>query len=472
MPALWRENKPNSSGAADQKRGRAIIGSLEDFQYLLRRATDTGFAVCENDRALDKFRVVDHRLNKRIIAERRIGEIEVFIFRLALSHQIAGFHVEERQNLLEALCVRRGHEIFNNNRLDPLFLQEGERLAGFAAARIVVNFNRHCLKTPLIAGILSQSPASVQSRRERGGDSGQGAHCLHRVLAQSAMIAYVSAMTSPLLTRRDPGNSGMLPRLANKIGFVNWRGFLTLLWKEIHRFLKVPLQTIFAPMMTSVLFLAIFTLAFGGSGRYIGAVSFDVFLAPGLIMMAVIQNAFANTSSSILISKVQGNIVDILMPPLSPTELTLAYVLAGVARGACVALVVAVAVWPFVDLSVHSWPVIIYYVFAAGLMLSLLGIAAGIISDKFDHMAAVTNFIIMPLSFLSGTFYSIERLTGIWYQISHLNPFFYMIDGFRYGFIGTSDSVVWVGALLIAAVDIALYIFVWALIKSGYRLKA
>src|SRR5690606_1702038 len=148
--------------------------------------------------------------------------------------------------------------------------------------------------------------------------------------------------------------------------------------------------------------------------------------------------------------------VDILMPPLSPTELTLAYVLAGVARGACVALVVAVAVWPFVDLSVHSWPVIIYYVFAAGLMLSLLGIAAGIISDKFDHMAAVTNFVIMPLSFLSGTFYSIERLTGIWYQIIHLNPFFYMIDGFRYGFIGTSVSVVWVGALLIAAVDIAL----------------
>ncbi|MZR24285.1 ABC transporter permease [Sneathiella chungangensis] len=256
------------------------------------------------------------------------------------------------------------------------------------------------------------------------------------------------------------------------IGLVNWRGMTTLLWKEVRRFLKVPLQTVLAPMMTTILFLAIFTLAFGGSGRYVGEVSYANFLAPGLIMMAVIQNAFANTSSSILISKIQGNIVDILMPPLSAAELTLAYVLSGLARGAAVALVVGLSMWILIDFTVHSWLAILYFVTGAGLMLSLLGMIAGIISEKFDHMAAVTNFIIMPLSFLSGTFYSIERLTGVWYQISHLNPFFFMIDGFRYGFIGTSDSNIWVGAGVIAALDILLYIGVWALIKSGYRLKA
>ncbi len=253
---------------------------------------------------------------------------------------------------------------------------------------------------------------------------------------------------------------------------MNWLGFITLLWKEVRRFLKVPLQTVLAPMMTTILFLAIFTLAFGGSERYVGEVSYASFLAPGLIMMAVIQNSFANTSSSILISKVQGNIVDILMPPLSAAELTLAYVLSGLARGLTVAMVVGIVMWLLIDISIHSWVAVIYYVISAGLMLSLLGMIAGILSEKFDHMAAMTNFVIMPLSFLSGTFYSIDRLTGVWYQISHLNPFFYMIDGFRYGFIGTSDSSIWVGAVSIAALDILLYIAVWALIKSGYRLKA
>lgn len=267
-------------------------------------------------------------------------------------------------------------------------------------------------------------------------------------------------------------DSSASTRLGSRIGFVNWHGLLTLLWKEVRRFLKVPLQTVLAPMMTTILFLAIFTLAFGGSERYVGEVSYASFLAPGLIMMAVIQNSFANTSSSILISKIQGNIVDILMPPLSASELTLAFVLSGLARGLTVALAVGVVMWMLIDISVHSWTAVIFYLVGAGLMLSLLGMIAGIVSEKFDHMAAMTNFIIMPLSFLSGTFYSIDRLTGVWYQISHLNPFFYMIDGFRYGFIGTSDSSIWVGAAAITALDILLYIGVWALIKSGYRLKA
>jgi len=258
----------------------------------------------------------------------------------------------------------------------------------------------------------------------------------------------------------------------SKTAFLNWLGLYTLLMKEVKRFLKVPLQTIFAPMMTTMLFLAIFTLAFGNSDRYDGAVSFADFLAPGLIMMAVIQNAFANTSSSLVIAKVQGNIVDVLMPPLSASELTLAYAFSGLARGVVVAMAVSVCMWFVLDLQVHSWGAVLYFLVAAGLMLSLLGIIGGIISDKFDHIAAVTNFVVMPLSFLSGTFYSVERLSGIWYDLSHINPFFYMIDGFRYGFIGTSDSSLLQGALVVGILDIVLYLTVWILFKRGYKLKA
>jgi ABC-2 type transport system permease protein len=271
-------------------------------------------------------------------------------------------------------------------------------------------------------------------------------------------------------TEMQPNLSVMPP--ANHIGLVNWLGVYTLLSKEVRRFLKVPLQTVLAPMMTTMLFLAIFTLAFGNGERYMGDLPYATFLGPGLIMMAVIQNSFANTSSSILISKVQGNIVDILMPPLSAAELTFAIALSGLARGLTVAAAVGLCMWFLIDLQVHSWAAVLYFVFGAGLMLSLLGMIAGIVSEKFDHMAAMTNFVIMPLSFLSGTFYSIDRLTGVWYQVSHLNPFFYMIDGFRYGFIGTSDSSVWIGVIVIAVLDVALYATVWALFKRGYKLKA
>jgi len=262
------------------------------------------------------------------------------------------------------------------------------------------------------------------------------------------------------------------PNTVMNTGFVNWLGLYTLLEKEIKRFLKVPLQTILAPMMTTLLFLAIFTLAFGKGGRYSGDISFSTFLAPGLIMMAVIQNSFANTSSSLVIAKVQGNIVDVLMPPLSAFELTVAYALSGLARGLVVATAVAVCMWFFIDLTVHSWGAVIYFVIAAGTMLSLLGIVGGIISDKFDHIAAVTNFVVMPLSFLSGTFYSVDRLTGIWYDLSHVNPFFYMIDGFRYGFIGTSDSSLIQGALIVGGIVLLLFVLVWWLFKRGYKLKA
>jgi ABC-2 type transport system permease protein len=272
--------------------------------------------------------------------------------------------------------------------------------------------------------------------------------------------------------KENPVQSMLKPTNVSQIGAVNWLGVYTLLSKEVRRFLKVPLQTVFAPMMTTMLFLAIFTLAFGNGERYVGDLPYANFLGPGLIMMAVIQNSFANTSSSLLISKVQGNIVDILMPPLSASELTFAFALSGLARGLTVAIVVGLTMWLLIDLTVYSWPAVLYFVIGAGLMLSLLGMIGGIVSDKFDHMAAMTNFVIMPLSFLSGTFYSIDRLTGVWYQISHINPFFYMIDGFRYGFIGTSDSSVWIGVVVIAVLDGLLYLTVWTMFKRGYKLKA
>ena len=262
------------------------------------------------------------------------------------------------------------------------------------------------------------------------------------------------------------------PLQPQPIGAVNWLGIWTLYAKEVQRFLKVGVQSVLAPVVTTLLFLAIFTLAIGPRGQAVATASFGAFLAPGLIMMAIIQNSFANTSSSLLISKIQGNIVDVLMPPLMPAELTLCYALSGATRGIIVALAVGVSMLFFVDLQVaHAWAVV-FYAPAASLLLSLLGVIAGIWAEKFDHMAAVTNFVIMPLAFLSGTFYSVERLPGIWYAVSHANPFFYMIDGFRYGFIGHADGSLAVGVGLLVGLNLALWFICHRLFARGWRLKA
>jgi len=259
---------------------------------------------------------------------------------------------------------------------------------------------------------------------------------------------------------------------SRRIQSVNWMGVGTLYVKEVQRFLKVVLQTVVAPSITTLLFMAIFMLALGGNARYVGGIPFRDFLAPGLVMMAIIQNAFANTSSSILISKIQGNIVDVLMPPLSEGELTSAFALGGVTRGLCVGLAVSLPISLLASMvPVHLWAVL-YFAFAASLMLSLIGIMTGIWADKFDHNASITNFIIMPLSFLSGTFYSIERLPGVWQTLSQFNPFFYMIDGFRYGFTGHADGSLTTGVILIAALDVVLWIACHVMFKSGYKLKA
>lgn len=255
---------------------------------------------------------------------------------------------------------------------------------------------------------------------------------------------------------------------------VNGLGLMTLTFREIRRFLKVYVQTVLAPVATTLIFLAVFVLAMGDSmsRTLIGGLPFPVFLAPGLIMMAMAQNAFANTSSSLVIAKIQGNIVDVLMAPLSAAELSIAFTLGGVVRGLVVGLAVSLAMLLFVPLQIHSIAAILFYAVMASAMLSLLGVAGGIWADKFDHIAAVTNFIVTPLSFLSGTFYSIERLPDSLRFLAHINPFFYMIDGFRFGFTGHADASLLSGGLLLTGCNLGLGWLVWSMFHSGYKLKA
>jgi ABC-2 type transport system permease protein len=253
---------------------------------------------------------------------------------------------------------------------------------------------------------------------------------------------------------------------------LNLIGLWTLYLKEVRRFLKVPGQTLAAPVVTTLMFLLIFSLALGRGGRVIEGLPFLEFLAPGLVMMAVIQNAFANTSSSILIGKIQGNIVDMLMPPLRPGELLFGIVAGGVTRGLLVAVVVTLAMLPAVAIRIEHPLLVLYYALSGSLMLALLGLLGGIWAERFDQMAAVTNFVVTPLSFLSGTFYSIAQLPGPFLLAAHLNPFFYLIDGLRFGFTGHADGSVVIGALAVAAVNLALWLLAHALLARGYRLKA
>ena len=257
-----------------------------------------------------------------------------------------------------------------------------------------------------------------------------------------------------------------------RIGKINWRGLWTLYLKEVRRFLNVFTQTLVAPMVTTLLFLAIFALALGGAGRAVEGVPYILFLAPGLIMMTLMQNAFANTSSSIVMAKVQGNIVDILMPPLSASELGLGIAGGGVTRGLMVGCVAGLAMSFFVPLGIHDPLTLIFHAVNGAVMLALLGVIGGIWAEKFDHMAAITNFVITPFSFLSGTFYSVQRLPETWQIVAHFNPFFYLIDGFRYGFIGHADGSLAAGYLVVLAVNLGLWAIVHRMFATGYRLKA
>lgn len=254
---------------------------------------------------------------------------------------------------------------------------------------------------------------------------------------------------------------------------VNWGGLRALYVKEVRRFFKVQTQTIWAPAVTTLLYLIIFTIALGSGRRDVLGVHFVDFLAPGLIAMAMIQNSFANASFSLLVGKIQGTIIDYLMPPLSELELLAAMVGAAVTRAILVGLAVWLVMlfWPGVDVGIdHLWAVVLFGLLGAS-MLALLGVLTSIWAEKFDHAAAVTNFVVAPLALLSGTFYSVDRLSPMFAAISHANPFFYAISGFRYGFIGAADSPVAVGALILFGVNIALAVLCFALLRSGWKLK-
>lgn len=260
---------------------------------------------------------------------------------------------------------------------------------------------------------------------------------------------------------------------------VNWVGLKTLYMKEVRRFFKVQTQTIWAPAITTLLFLVIFTVALGRGGREVLGVNFATFVAPGLIVMGMMQNAFANASFSFLSGKIQGTIVDFLMPPLSEGELMLAMVAAAVTRAVLVglALTLAMLLWPSVDLSVaHPWAVL-WFGLMGSVFLALLGFLSSIWAEKFDHNAAITNFVVAPLSLLSGTFYVIDNLAPAFQSISRANPFFYVISGFRFGFLGRSDIgdtnlAVLHSALALGALNLVLALVVYIVLRSGWKLKS
>lgn len=255
------------------------------------------------------------------------------------------------------------------------------------------------------------------------------------------------------------------------MGRANWLGLWALYVREVTRFVKMFGQTLLAPVVTTVLFLAVFSVAFGGAGRSVAGIPYTEFLAPGLIMMAVLQNAFANTSTSLMMAKVNLNIVDTLMPPLSAAELTCGFAMGGATRGVAVAAAVALSMSFFVPLGVHHLAFIFFHVFGASLMMSLIGMMAAIWAEKFDQIASIANFVVLPLSFLSGTFYTIQRLPEGVRTISLLNPFFYAVDGLRYGFLGYSDGDPMIGLLVVGGADILLWIACHMMFASGYKLK-
>jgi ABC-2 type transport system permease protein len=254
---------------------------------------------------------------------------------------------------------------------------------------------------------------------------------------------------------------------------VNWGGLKTLYLKEVRRFFKVQLQTVWAPAITTLLYLAIFTIALGRGGRTVMGAPFADFLAPGLIVMAMIQNAFANSSFSLLVGKIQGNIVDYLMPPLSTGELIAGLVGAAVTRAFLVGLAVwaAMLLWPGLSVAVRHPLLIAWFGLMGALMLSFLGLLTSIWAEKFDHAAAVTNFVVTPLSLLSGTFYSVHQLSPTFQAVSHANPFFYVISGFRAGFLGVSDSPLFIGGIVLLALNALLWAVCYWLLKSGWKIK-
>ena len=262
------------------------------------------------------------------------------------------------------------------------------------------------------------------------------------------------------------------PGVATLIG-VNWIGLKTLYIKEVRRFFKVHMQTVWAPAINALLLMTIFIIAQARGDAQVMGVSFAAFIAPGLIMSAMLHNSFANGSFSLMVGKMQGTIVDYLMPPLSTGELIAALVGAAVTRAILVGLAVwlAMLLWPGMALPLTHPLAVLWFGLMGSTMLALLGVLTSIWADKFDQSAMVTNFVVLPLSLLSGTVYSVHQLSPLFQTISHANPFFYVISGFRYGFLGISDSPILVGAIGLAVVNGALWAACYALVRSGWKIK-
>ena len=271
---------------------------------------------------------------------------------------------------------------------------------------------------------------------------------------------------------KDMASPPVPPQPRDYSGF-NWTGFKTLYLKEVRRFWKVGMQTVAAPVVTSLLYMMVFVVAVKGAAPPISGVAFATFVAPGLIMMAIINNAFANSSSSLLQAKMMGLTSDFLTPPLSPLEQVSAFALGAATRGVFVGAVTAlvVALLPRSQITVVAPLAILFFGVGAALIMGFVGILTGLVSEKFDHLAAITNFLIMPMTFLSGTFYLVDRLPEPFRTASHFNPFFYLIDGFRYGFIGHADGNLGVGMALTSFLVLALAVTCWLLFRAGWRLK-
>ncbi len=279
-------------------------------------------------------------------------------------------------------------------------------------------------------------------------------------------------MQAHLGAMKDMAESVVPPQPRDYAGF-NWTGFATLYQREVRRFWKVGMQTVAAPVVTTLLYMMVFVVAVRGAAPPIHGTPFSAFVAPGLIMMAILNNAFANSSSSLLQAKMMGLTPDFLTPPLSALEQILGFALGAATRGVVVGLVTAltIAVLPFTDLQVaHLWAVI-YFSVGASLILGFVGIGTGLWAEKFDHLSAITNFLIMPMTFLSGTFYLVDRLPEPFRTASHFNPFFYLIDGFRYGFIGHADGNLTAGVIMVAVLNVALFLWCWRMFIIGWRLK-
>jgi ABC-2 type transport system permease protein len=264
----------------------------------------------------------------------------------------------------------------------------------------------------------------------------------------------------------------LAPTPPREFNGINWIGVQTLYLREVRRFWKIGTQTIAAPVVTTLLYMMVFVQAMHGARPAVGGVSFAQFVGPGLIMMAILNNAFSNSSSSLMQAKVMGTSSDFLSPPLSPLELTVGFTLGAVTRGLIVGLVTAITVWPFARFGLAEPWAVVYYCLIASTMMALVGVFTGLWSEKFDHLAAATNFIIMPLTFLSGTFYRVSNLPQPFATLSQFNPFFYLIDGFRYGFTGHSDGSILIGVISTLVVTLALGVGSYLIFRSGWRLKS